>query len=72
LEEINWILDKTHPTIEHLMRIYNGIIKFEDDLRASISEEIAFRMFVFKLSYIHKIKTFKEIIEEIRNENKVK
>jgi DNA polymerase-3 subunit gamma/tau len=48
------------------MRIYNGIIRFEDDLRASVSEEIAFRMFVFKLSYIHRIKSFKEIIEEIR------
>ena len=70
LEEINLILERTQPTVEHLMRIYNGIIKFEDDLRASISDEIAFRMFVFKLSYINKIKTFKEIIEEIRKENK--
>ncbi len=65
-DEISLLLERVQPQLEHLMRIYNGIIRFEDDLRASVSEEIAFRMFVFKLSYIHRIKSFKEIIEEIR------
>lgn len=64
-EEVKRFISETNMQVEHAMRIYNALIKFEEDLKFSVSDEVAFKMIVFKLCYLNRVKSIKEILEKM-------
>ncbi|MCS7214204.1 MAG: DNA polymerase III subunit gamma/tau [Candidatus Calescibacterium sp.] len=66
-EELIDIVKETGVTLEQAIYIANSVLKFEDDLKFSLSEEVAVKLFFLKICYLKKIKPLSKILEEIQD-----
>ncbi|GEM_PF-885213 len=66
-DELLQIVQQTGLNLENALLIANSILKFENDLKFSLSEEIAMKMFLLKICYLKKIKPLREIITQINS-----
>jgi len=62
-ESIDEIVRETGINLEHAIRVYNSLLKFEDDIKLSIGEETAFKMLFFKLSLLKRVKSIYDFIK---------
>ncbi len=62
-EFVSEIVYETGVNLEHVLKVYNSLLKFEEDIKLSIGEDTAFKMLFFKLSFVGRTKSLYDFIK---------